>query len=104
MGIYALDYPDPYDLINSQFACSEIAAGNNWQYYCNHAVDSTLAESLSLPLSKAIPVYHKVQEQILSDFPWIPLYYQELWFIVNPRIRNFGANPMWRLSFANWSV
>ncbi|HVC25321.1 MAG TPA: ABC transporter substrate-binding protein [Acidimicrobiales bacterium] len=104
MGIYALDYPDPYDLINSQFACSEIAAGNNWQYYCNHAIDSQLAQSLSLPLGKAIPVYHKIQAKILSDFPWIPLFYQELYFLENPQLKGFGASPIWRLQFANWSV
>ena len=72
MGIYALDYPDPYDLINSQFACSEIAAGNNWQYYCNHAVDAELAKSLALPLSQAIPVYHKIQTEILERVPVDP--------------------------------
>ncbi len=104
MGIYALDYPDPYDLINSQFACSEIAAGNNWQYYCNHAVDAELAKSLALPLSQAIPVYHKIQTEILSAFPWIPLYYQELYFLESPQLKGFGASPIWRLQFANWSL
>jgi len=104
MGIYGIDYPDPYDLIASQFACSEIAAGNNWQYYCNPAVDKTLASSLSLPLSKAIPVYRTLQSTILSAFPWIPLYYQELWYIVNPKVKGFGANPLWPMVFANWQT
>ncbi len=103
MGIYGIDYPDPYDLIASQFACSEIAAGNNWQFYCNHAVDRVLNQSLALSLAAAIPVYHRLQAQILADYPWIPLYYQELWYLVSPTIRGFGANPLWPMVFANWS-
>jgi len=102
MGIYGLDYPDPYDLIASQFQCSEISAGNNWQYYCNHAVDKTLAQSLALPLAKAIPVYRKLQAKIFSSYPWIPLYYQELWYLVNPSVKGFGANPLFPMIFANW--
>lgn len=102
MGIYGIDYPDPYDLIASQFTCAEIAAGNNWQYYCNPAVDKALASSLALPLSKAIPVYHSLQAEILSSFPWIPLYYQELWYFVNPKVKGFGANPLFPLLFAQW--
>jgi oligopeptide transport system substrate-binding protein len=104
MGIYGIDYPDPYDLIASQFACSEIAAGNNWQFYCNHAVDETLASSLSLPLNKAIPVYRKLQTKIFSAFPWIPLYYQELWYFVNPKVTGFGANALYPFLFAEWRV
>ncbi|HUY96224.1 MAG TPA: ABC transporter substrate-binding protein [Verrucomicrobiae bacterium] len=102
MGIYGIDYPDPYDLIASQFACSEIAAGNNWQDYCNHAVDRQLNASLGLSLAQSIPVYRRLQAQIFAAFPWIPLYYQELWYLVNPRIKGFGANPIWPMMFANW--
>lgn len=102
MGIYGVDYPDPYDLIASQFACSEIAAGNNWQYYCNPSVDKTLNSSLALPLAKAIPVYRKLQAQVFSAFPWIPLYYQKLWYMTNPKIHGFGANALWPMMFANW--
>jgi len=102
MGIYGIDYPDPYDLIASQFTCSEIAAGNNWQYYCNRAVDRTLERSLALPLATAIPVYRRLQAQIFAAYPWIPLYYQELWYLVNPRLKGFGANPLWPMVFANW--
>jgi ABC-type transport system substrate-binding protein len=102
MGIYGIDYPDPYDLIASQFECSEIAAGNNWQFYCNHNVDKTLAASLALPLPKAITVYHRLQKRILSTFPWIPLYYQELWYFVNPKVGGFGANPIFPFLFAQW--
>ncbi|MDA8291266.1 MAG: ABC transporter substrate-binding protein [Actinomycetota bacterium] len=104
MGIYGLDYPDPYDLINSQFACSEIAAGNNWQYYCNHAVDAELAKSLALPLDTAIPVYRKLQAEILADFPWIPLYYLEYHYLESPKLTGFGASPTWPLKFASWSL
>lgn len=104
MGIYGLDYPDPYDLINSQFACSEIAAGNNWQYYCNHAIDAELAKSLALPLDKAIPIYRKLQAEILADFPWIPLYYQEYHYLESPKLQGFGASPIWPMQFASWSL
>ncbi len=102
MGIYGIDYPDPYDLIASQFACSQIAAGNNWQYYCNHSVDKTLSSSLALSLSAATPVYRKLQAQILSDFPWIPLYYQTLYYLVNPKVTGFGANALYPFLFASW--
>lgn len=104
MGIYGLDYPDPSDLIASQFSCSEIAAGNNWQFYCNHAIDNQLNSALALPLNKAIPVYRSIQTKILKSFPWIPLYYQELWYIVNPKVKGFGANSLYPLLFANWKV
>jgi len=102
MGIYGMDYPDPYDLIASQFECSEIAAGNNWQYYCNPSVDRQLQASLSLPLSGAIPIYRKLQAEILSTFPWIPLFYTNYWFLVNPAVGGFGANPVYPMQFASW--
>ncbi len=104
MGIYGMDYPDPYDLIASQFACSEIAAGNNWQYYCNPSVDKTLAASLSLPLAKAIPVYRTLQAKILAAYPWIPLFYTDYWFVVNPAVEGFGANPVYPMLFASWHL
>jgi len=104
MGIYGLDYPDPSDLIASQFSCSEISAGNNWQFYCNHAVDSQLNSALALPLGKAIPVYRSIQAKIFNSFPWIPLYYQVLWYIVNPQVKGFGANSLYPLLFANWRI
>jgi len=102
MGIYGLDYPDPYDLIASQFSCSEIAAGNNWQYFCNPKIDTQLQASLALPLTKAIPVYRKMQAQILGQFPWIPLYYPTFWYMVNPMVGNFGAHPTWPTDFQDW--
>lgn len=104
MGIYGIDYPDPYDLIASQFACSQIAAGNNWQYYCNHAIDKKLSASLALSLSASIPVYRNLQSQILSDFPWIPLYYQTLYYFVNPKLSGFGANALYPFLFASWRI
>lgn len=104
MGIYGIDYPDPYDLIGSQFACAQIAAGNNWQYYCNHDVDQTLSSSLALSLSASIPVYRKLQTKILADFPWIPLYYQTLYYFTNPKLSGFGANALYPFLFANWSI
>lgn len=104
MGIYGIDYPDPYDLIGSQFECSQIAAGNNWQYFCDHGVDQTLSSSLALSLSDAIPVYQKLQSQILSEFPWIPLYYQTLYYFVNPKLSGFGANALYPFLFADWRI
>jgi ABC-type transport system substrate-binding protein len=104
MGIYGIDYPDPYDLIASQFACAQIAAGNNWQFYCNHAVDQTLSSSLSLSLPAAIPVYRQLQSQILSAYPWIPLYYQTLYYFVNPKLSGFGANALYPFLFASWRI
>jgi ABC-type transport system substrate-binding protein len=104
MGIYGLDYPDPYDLIASQFECSEITAGNNWQYYCNPTIDKELQASLALPLNKAIPVYHKLQAEILADFPWIPLYYPTFEYLVNPEIGNFGVHPTWPTDFQAWTL
>lgn len=104
MGIYGLDYPDPYDLIASQFQCSEIAAGNNWQYFCNPSIDKQLSASLALPLAQAIPVYRKLQATILAQFPWIPLYYPTFWYLVNPQIGNFGTHPMWPTDFQDWTL
>ncbi len=103
MGIYGIDYPDPYDLIGSQFECSQIAAGNNWQYYCDHSIDKRLSASLPLSLKAAIPVYQKLQQEILSSFPWIPLYYPTLYYFVNPKLTGFGANALYPFLFANWS-
>lgn len=104
MGIYGIDYPDPYDLIGSQFECSQIAAGNNWQYFCDHGIDQTLSSSLALSLNGAIPVYRKLQTQILAEFPWIPLYYQTLYYFVNPKVSGFGANALYPFLFANWRI
>lgn len=104
MGIYGMDYPDPYDLIASQFECSQIAAGNNWQYYCNPSVDRELQASLSLSLAKAIPVYRALQTKILAAFPWIPLYYTDYWFLANPGVQGFGANPVYPMLFASWHL
>lgn len=104
MGIYGFTYPDPYDLVASQFSCTEITAGNNWAFYCNHAVDNTLASSLALTLTKAIPVYQKLQTQILSTFPWIPLFYNEFYYMVSPNVKGFGVTPFPPLLFAKWRI
>ncbi len=103
MGIYGIDYPDPYDLIGSQFECSQIAAGNNWQYYCDHSIDKQLSVPGAVDCRMRSRSTSKLQQQILSSFPWIPLYYQTLYYFVNPQVKGFGANALYPFLFASWS-
>ena len=68
------------------------------------AVDTMLDQAQGLPLKASVAVYQKAQKQILSEYPWVPLFYPVQYDFVNPRITGFDHHPVWGFIYQNWKT
>ncbi|MCL6452778.1 MAG: ABC transporter substrate-binding protein [Alicyclobacillus sp.] len=100
------DFPDPYDFLSVLLSTDQIASGNNMAAYSNPTVDKELAAAAVMPNGQArYDKYTQIQNQILADAPWVPLYYPVQYAVVQPWIKGFYMNPvlldpLWNLSVA----
>lgn len=88
------DFPDASDFLNTLFNSNEIASGNNASMYDNKQVDSWLNEAeTDTNQAQRIQLYDKATVQIMKDAPWVPLYYGEFVYAVQPWVHGFYINP-----------
>lgn len=102
LNIVGMNYPDPYTIMWTDFACSQ-RFFPNWADYCNRQVDQQMASSEQLSLPAAIVVYRQMQQQIEAAYPWIPLFYPKAAYAVNPHVQGVGVNAVQPFDFAAWT-
>lgn len=97
------DYPDPSDFLDILFNSDQIPA-NNYSRYSNPKVDRELERAqYMLDRRKRLALYQKIQRQILSDDPIVPLYYPVEYDFVSPKVGGFRVHPVWTGSlYAQW--
>jgi oligopeptide transport system substrate-binding protein len=96
---WSADYPDPHDLMSPQFA--DGAPHNNMNYGQNSSADAPhqqyiqhqleIAESTPDPLART-EFYDTVEQQLLNDVAWIPIYQVRTNFMHNPNLINWRTN------------
>ena len=52
--------------------------------------------------TKRLQLYQKIQKQILSDHPIVPLYYTVTYDFVSPKVGGFYIHPVWHRAYADW--
>ena len=88
------DYPDPADFLDVLLNGNEIPA-NNWSAYDNKTVNQEFDKAIALaPGQERWDTYQKIQNEILADAPWVPLYNPVKYVIAQPWIKGFYIHPV----------
>lgn len=94
---WTLDYPDPSDFIDPILTSSAaVQGGANKAFYRNPTVDALAAQAdQEFNQAKRCGLYHRAEQIIVNDAPWVPLYTPEHATVVSPRLTRFYMNPIW---------
>jgi oligopeptide transport system substrate-binding protein len=88
------DYPDPADFLDVLLNGNEIPS-NNWSAYDNKNVNKELDQAIALPPGQPRwDAYQKIQNEILADAPWVPLYNPVKYVIAQPWIKGYYIHPV----------
>ncbi|GMA51123.1 peptide ABC transporter substrate-binding protein [Alicyclobacillus contaminans] len=95
-GLYGwfADFPDPYDFLDVLFNSNQ-APINNWANYKNPTVDKELQQAATMPDGpERYKLYDKIQDQILDDAAWVPLYNPVNTTIHQSWVNNYYTSPV----------
>ncbi|MDA0264296.1 MAG: peptide ABC transporter substrate-binding protein [Chloroflexi bacterium] len=87
------DYPDPENFLDILFYSD---SSNNHTNYSNPEVDSLLEDArVETDEFRRYAIYNQVEQMILDDAPWIPLWYSgERYLLVKPNVRDYLQTPL----------
>ena len=87
------DYPDPENFLDILFYSD---SSNNHTNYNNPEVDALLEQArIETDEAKRFRIYNVVEQTILDDAPWIPLWYSgERYLLVKPYVQDYLQTPL----------
>ncbi len=87
------DYPDPENFLDVLFYSKST---NNHTLYSNPEVDRLLLEARTTrDVSQRMALYQKIEQMIIDDAPWIPLWYQgERLVLIKPYVKGYSLVPL----------
>ncbi|MCH8799471.1 MAG: peptide ABC transporter substrate-binding protein, partial [Chloroflexi bacterium] len=87
------DYPDPENFLDILFYSD---SSNNHTNYSNPEVDALLEKArVETDETLRFSIYNKVEQIILDDAPWIPLWYSgERYLLVKPYVHDYLLTPL----------
>ena len=87
------DYPDPENFLDILFYSD---SSNNHTNYSNPEVDALLEKArVERDETLRFSIYNKVEQMILDDAPWIPLWYSgERYLLVKPNVKDYLLTPL----------
>ena len=87
------DYPDPENFLDILFYSD---SSNNHTNYNNPVVDSLLEQArVETDEAKRFSIYNEVEQTILDDAPWIPLWYSgERYLLIKPNVQDYFQTPL----------
>jgi oligopeptide transport system substrate-binding protein len=89
---WVADYPDPQDFLEILF---DSTSRQNYGGYNNPEVDALLDEARGLPdAEERLAVYQEVEQLLLEDAAWVPLYFSVDAVLVKPYVQNFVQPPI----------
>ena len=110
VGWDPLLYPDPdyTDRIASNLIPAKGGSGSNYVQYENPEIDALCAKGTStLEQAERKPIYDRIQEILLDDLPFAPIFAYELVIGVKDRVHGYEVNPYTPINSWNtsaWSV
>jgi peptide/nickel transport system substrate-binding protein len=110
VGWDPLLYPDPdyTDRIASNLIPAKGGSGSNYVQYQNPEIDALCAKGAStLEQAERKPIYDRIQEILLDDMPFAPIFAYELVIGVKERVHGYEVNPYTPINSWNtgeWSV
>ena len=89
---WIMDYPDPEDIVDLLFYSR---SRQNNTGYSNPDVDGILEQARTeQDVTRRMQMYQQVEQMILDEAPWIPLYYGRDHFVVKPHVKGFDPVPI----------
>ena len=90
---WVADYPDPQNFLDILFHSN---SSSNHTGYSNSKVDALLEQARTEQnKTKRFEMYNSIEEKILADAPWVPLWHSaESYILIKPRIKNFKISPL----------
>jgi oligopeptide transport system substrate-binding protein len=86
------DYADPHDFLDVNFRCD---SRQNNTGYCNPDLDKLLDQAASEEdPAKREALYYQAEQIIVTDAPWIPLFYEVQYWLVKPYVKDFYLPPL----------
>ena len=88
------DYPDPENFLDILFHSE---SSNNHTNYNNPEVDALL-ERARTETDELVryQIYNQVEQQIIDDAPWIPLWYSgEQYVLIKPNVQDYLLPPLY---------
>ena len=95
---WLMDFPDPWDFLEVRFHSRMIAAenSNNDTGYANPEVDRLLDEARGeLDRTRRLALYHRVEEILYEDCPWIWNVHRLMVEVRQPYVMNYKPHPVW---------
>jgi oligopeptide transport system substrate-binding protein len=85
------DYPDPENFLDLHFHCDSTY---NQTGYCNREVDTLLEEArVEQDEERRMELYQEVEQIVVSESPWIPLWFGRGHVLVKPWVQNYHFPP-----------
>lgn len=92
-GSWIADYPDAENYLSVFY--SRNPAPPNYTRYANPGFDALYEQALT-EINDTVKqdLYRQMDRMIIADAPVVPLWYDEVFRLVNPRVKNFRANAL----------
>lgn len=102
-GSWIADYPDAENYLSVFY--SKNPAPPNYTRYKNPAFDALYLQSLEENNDSAKwKLYQRMDQMIIDDAPVVPLWYDEVFHLVNPSVKNFQPNSLNLLELRRTSI
>ncbi|MBN1994557.1 MAG: peptide ABC transporter substrate-binding protein [Anaerolineae bacterium] len=89
---WVADYPDPQNFLEVLFHSK---SAQNYGRYHNPVVDDLLNEARGTQnIPERLALYRQVEQLILDDAAWIPLYFEVENWLIKPYVKNFRIPPI----------
>ena len=90
---WVADYLDPHTFLDTQFHSE---SSNNHSKYANLEVDRLLeAARTEQDETARFEIYHEVEEMILDDAPWVPLWHGDSGYaLLKPNVNDYFLFPL----------
>ncbi len=89
---WVADYPDPENFLDLLFYSESV---ENHTAYSNPHVDQLLEEArVESDVDSRLGMYQEVEQTIVDDAPWLPLWFGRSYFLVKPYVKDFFPAPM----------
>jgi peptide/nickel transport system substrate-binding protein len=79
-----------------------LCESHDWSFFCDRRFDARITRALELQASDpdaAVPVWARIERDIVDLAPWVPLFTPAHTILVSKRVGNYQYNPEWRLLF-----
>ena len=89
---WVADYPDAENFLDLLFHSE---SGENYTAYSNPEVDELLEMArVEGDIDSRLALYQEIEQTIVTDAPWLPLWFGQNYYLVKPEVKGFIPSPM----------